>query len=95
MRGRYDGELSSPIAIVDLDRLSEKVSNPDAGEVELRGSLQQAQQMLREMKVYSESLEQRNLDVVLELEKERMKNAQLLGALTFIRNSEQERNHTL
>jgi hypothetical protein len=33
--------------------------------------------------------------MVLELEKERMKNAQLLGALTFIRNSEQERNQVL
>lgn len=42
-----DGALSSPIAIVDLDRLSEKVSNPDAGEAELRSSLFQAQQMLR------------------------------------------------
>lgn len=57
--------LSSPIAIVDLDRLSEKVSNPDTGEAELRGSLLQCQQMLREMKSYSESLEQRNLEVVL------------------------------
>jgi hypothetical protein len=47
------------------------------------------------MKGYCESLEQRNLEVVLQLERERMKNAQLLGALTFIRNSEQERNHTL
>ncbi len=32
LRGRYEDGQSTPIAIVDLDRLSEKVSNPDVGE---------------------------------------------------------------
>jgi hypothetical protein len=44
--------------------------------------------MLREIKSYSESLENRNLEVVIELERERMKNKQLLSALNFIRTSE-------
>jgi hypothetical protein len=96
-KAKYDNysELSSPIAIIDLDRLSEKVSNPDVGETELRQSLQQVQQMLREIKSYSESLEQRNLEMVLDLERERMKNKQLLSALTFVKNSEEDRNQTL
>jgi hypothetical protein len=32
LRGRCEGGQFTPIAIADLDRLSEKVSNPDVGE---------------------------------------------------------------
>jgi sensor histidine kinase YesM len=85
-------ELSSPIAIIDLDRLSEKFSNGDANEGELRSSLKQAQMMLKEVKTYTESLEQRNLEMALELEKERMRSKQLLNTLTFLKNSLEERN---
>jgi hypothetical protein len=53
--------MSSPIAMIDLDRLSEKMSNADASESEMRNHLKQAQQMLRELKVYTECLENRNL----------------------------------
>lgn len=46
----------SPIAIIDLDRLSEKLSNADASESDMRAHLKQAQQMMKELKVYSECL---------------------------------------
>jgi hypothetical protein len=46
----------SPIAFIDLDRLSEKLSNADASESDMRSHLKQVQQMMKELKVYTECL---------------------------------------
>lgn len=47
------------------------------------------------MKSYASSLEQRNLEMACELEKERNKNKQLLSGLNFLAESEEERSRDL
>ena len=53
------------------------------------------QQTTKELKVYSESLEQRSLEMACELEKERNKNKQLMSALSFMMASEEEKGRRL
>lgn len=53
------------------------------------------QHLLRELKNYSEGLEQRNLDLACELEKERTRNKQLESALGLVVGAEQERLKSL
>lgn len=70
---------ASPISFLHTDchdRLSGELigGEADRGDRKLEGFLQ-------EMKVYSEGLEKRNLDMACDLERERTRNKQLMSAI--------------
>jgi hypothetical protein len=75
---------ASPITFLQLEPLAEQVGE-EVGE-------RRQPQVLREIKAYAESLEQRNLELACELEKERNRNKQLMSALSLLATSEEERS---